>query len=337
MSQTDTPATPPLKIWIAGTSEYSRLLAEWLHSAPSLQIQGVITPAPKPVGRDHSLTPSPVALWADGKNLPKILVGEKIDELIKNSINEQFSLLPCDILLVADFGYYLPKWLLALPRLAPINVHPSRLPAWRGSSPAQRVLLAGETTSAVTVLKVTPAMDAGDMLAQLEFAVDPNWNSQAYYDTAFGLAARQLATILTQFAAGELTPTPQPTDSPTPMAERLSKADSYVSWSLLAQLMGLSSKEQDSPGTPPAGLLMQTLAGQTTAEQMLQLERATRAFHPWPKVWTLLPTPKGWKRLLVRQVSVDQKTNLLVLNRVQLEGKTETSWNEIKNNWLPNS
>ena len=337
MSQSATSSTQPLKIWIAGTSEYSRLLAEWLHSAPSMQIQGIITPAPKPVGRDHILTLSPVALWADTKNLPKILVGEKIDESIKNDINEQFSLLPCDILLVADFGYYLPKWLLALPRLAPINVHPSRLPAWRGSSPAQRVLLAGETTSAVTVLKVTPAMDAGDILAQLEFVVDPSWDSQEYYDTAFGLAARQLAKILTEFAAGTLKPVPQPADSPTPMAERLSKADSYISWSLLAKLMGLSNKELNSPDAPATGLLRETLAVQTTVEQMFQLERATRAFHPWPKVWTLLPTPKGWKRLLVRQVSLDQKTNLLVLNRVQLEGKTETSWNEIKNNWQPNS
>lgn len=337
MQQSTTSSFQPLKIWIAGTSEYSRLLAEWLESAPSIQIQGVITPAPKPVGRDHVLTPSPVALWADTKNLPKILVGEKIDESIKNSINEQFSYLPCDILLVADFGYYLPKWLLALPRLAPINVHPSRLPAWRGSSPAQRVLLAGETTSAVTILKVTPAMDAGDILTQLEFVVDPSWDSQAYYDSAFGLAARRLATILTEFAAGTVTPTPQPPDSPTPMAERLSKADSYVSWSLLTQLMGLSSSEQDSPDAPATGLLRDTLAAQSATAQILQLERATRAFHPWPKVWTLLPTPKGWKRMLIHQVSLDQKTNLLVLNRVQLEGKTETSWNEIKNNWQPNS
>ncbi len=164
MTSASKPTSSPLGVWVAGTSEYSRLLAEWLLSAATIKVQGVITPAPKPVGRDKILTPSPVAQWADAKKLPKILVGEKIDESIKIALNEQFSLLPCDVLLVADFGYYLPKWLLALPRLAPINIHPSRLPAWRGSSPAQRVLLAGETSSAVTVLKVTPEMDAGEIL-----------------------------------------------------------------------------------------------------------------------------------------------------------------------------
>ena len=320
---------------MAGTSEYSRLLAEWLLSAATIKVQGVITPAPKPVGRDKILTPSPVAQWADAKKLPKILVGEKIDESIKIALNEQFSLLPCDVLLVADFGYYLPKWLLALPRLAPINIHPSRLPAWRGSSPAQRVLLAGETSSAVTVLKVTPEMDAGEILAQLEFSVDPKWNSQAYYDSAFGMAARKLATILTDFAAGKLKLTQQPSDSPTPMAYRLTKADSYVSWSTLAELMGLSSTEQQSPEAPTTGLLVETLSSQTSAAKIAQLDRATRAFNPWPKVWTLLPTPKGWKRLILHEVSQDLKTNQLVLNRVQLEGKNPSSWNEIKNNWQP--
>lgn len=323
----------PLRVWVAGTSEYSRLLAERLFTAESIQFQGVITPEPKPVGRDQVLTASPLADWAENKNIPKILVSEKIDANVKNQINEQFSLLPCDVLLVVDFGYYVPRWLLALPTIAPINVHPSRLPAWRGSSPAQRVLFAGEPTSAVTVLKVTPEMDAGDILTQLEFDVEPTWTSQDYYDSAFGLVARQLAQILVNFAAGTLKATPQPIASPTPMAERLSKTDSYVPWSILAATAGLSHAETDFADAPQTGLLQETLKTQTVTEQAHQIERAVRAFSPWPKVWTVLPTTKGWKRLILHHAAVTNQT--LQLTRVQLEGKDPSTWNEIKNNWAP--
>ena len=173
-----------LKLWLAGSSHYSLLLAKTLLTDSRFQFQGVITPAPKPIGRQQILTPSPMAVWADQAKITKILLNEKIDTEAKTIITDQFSTSGCDVLLVVDFGYFIPEWLLKLPRIAPVNVHPSLLPRWRGSSPAQRVLLAGETNSAVSVIKVTMQLDAGEILTQLPLKVAPDWTSSDYYQAA---------------------------------------------------------------------------------------------------------------------------------------------------------
>jgi methionyl-tRNA formyltransferase len=67
-------------------------------------------------------------------------------------------------LLVVDFGYLIPTWLLQLPAIAPLNIHPSELPKWRGSSPGQFALLfknlGRETTqTAVTLMVMNEGLD----------------------------------------------------------------------------------------------------------------------------------------------------------------------------------
>lgn len=328
-------STAPLSILLAGSSAYTLQLAKVLFADPRFRITGVLTPAPQPIGRHKTLTPSPVQIWAEAQEIPVLLISEKIDQNVKKSVIEHNDRSKCDFLLVVDFGYFVPNWLLALPQLGPVNVHPSLLPRWRGSSPAQRVLLAGETESAVSVIMMTDKLDAGDIVAQLPFSVNPAWNSQAYYEFAFNLLAPKLGTILSDLASGSLTLHPQPIDSPTPMAARLSKADSYVPWQWVTAACGWTAQEPEEtpPQTPQTGLL-QDLATELNNTQRAQLlARATRAFSPWPKLWTLLPTPKGWQRLIIWQADFDETTQRLKLVQVQLEGRQPSTWNEIKNNW----
>ncbi len=328
-------STTPLSVLLAGSSAYTLQLAKVLFLDPRFKITGVLTPAPQPIGRQKILTPSPVHVWAEAEGIPVILIQEKIDQNVKKLVIEQNNISQCNFLLVVDFGYFVPNWLLALPTIGPVNVHPSLLPRWRGSSPAQRVLLAGETASAVSVIMMTDKLDAGDLVAQLPFSVDPNWTSQAYYEFAFNLLAPQLGTILSDLAAGTLIPRRQPADSPTPMAARLSKADSYVPWHWIAKTCGwVANEPEETPTQAPQIGLLQDLALDMKAVERGQLfARATRAFSPWPKVWTLLPTPKGWQRLIIWQAEFDEATQKLRLVQVQIEGKQPSSWNEIKNNW----
>jgi methionyl-tRNA formyltransferase len=330
------PSPAPLSILLAGSSAYTLQLAKVLLADPRFQITGVVTPTPQPVGRQKTLTPSPVQIWAEAEKIPVLLIPEKIDQNVKKEIVEHNSKVKCDFLLVVDFGYFVPNWLLALPQIGPVNVHPSWLPRWRGSSPAQRVLLAGETESAVSVIMMTDQLDAGDLVAQLPFSVQPNWNSQAYYEFAFNLLAPQLGNILGDLAAGTVTLRAQPPDSPTPMAARLSKTDSYVPWHWLAETCGWTAQEPgEAPAQAPQTGLLQDLASDMNSGERAQLfARASRAFSPWPKLWTLLPTPKGWQRLIIWQADFDEPTQKLKLIQVQIEGKQPSSWNEIKNNWL---
>jgi methionyl-tRNA formyltransferase len=228
----------PLKILVAGSTNHTLELIEALAKDTKFTITGVLTPAAKPIGRTQTLTPNPVETWAKSQQLPVISVFEKIDQTVQKNINEHKNSFGCDFLLIVDFGYFLPNWLLKIPEIAPVNVHPSKLPAWRGSSPGQRVLLAGETNSAVSVILVTAKMDQGDILTQLPVAVDQSWDAGAYYRAAFDLVAPKLAEILVEFAAGHIAPVPQPSSSPTPTAAKLTKVDSFVPWEWLVAACG---------------------------------------------------------------------------------------------------
>ena len=127
------------------------------------------------------------------------------------------------------------------------------------------------------------------------------------------------------------------------MAARLTKADSYVPWQLVCQACGWTTTDTTQMAKTPAvktpaptsGLLLAELKTLTAPkDQAILLERASRAFSPWPKLWTLLPTPRGWQRLILHQVQLDPATQRLNLIQVQLEGKIPSSWNEIKNNLI---
>jgi methionyl-tRNA formyltransferase len=143
-------------------------------------------------------------------------------------------------------------------------------------------------------------MDEGPIIAQLPFTVKPTWTQTEYYQHAFNLICSQLGNLIEQFAKGELKAKPQPTASPTPVAKRLTKQDSFYDWSAIKQAM-------------------------ENGKQAVALERACRAFYPWPKLWTKVPTHRGEKRLIIHHCHLDQASKL-VLDKVQLEGKNEVIW-----------
>jgi methionyl-tRNA formyltransferase len=218
--------------------------------------------------------------------------------------NVQPHLLPtCDFLLVVDFGYYIPDWLIHFPRQLAINVHPSALPQYRGASPGQYVIKNGDSTSAVSLITLAAAMDAGDLLAQIPFAVCPTWTTSDYYTYAFQLitcgSPSCLAHTLTNFTTGAITMTPQ-IGAPT-FAPKITKADAFIPWTDLNQaLHGINA----------------TLS--------TRIERHIRAFQPWPLAWTLAPTTTGEKRLQL--LTSHLKHQLLILDQVKLEGDTIKSW-----------
>lgn len=288
---------------IAGSTKRTVQVAETLLKDPRFTISLVITPQPRKVGREKIHVQNPLHAFAQQHKLPTVLVKTKLDSEVQQQIEQPFNQTPFDFLLVVDFGYLVPKWLLDLPKIAPLNIHPSKLPAWRGASPGQFVLLNGETESAVTLMVMNEALDKGPTIVQLPFAVDQTWTQLEYYQYAFNLICPQLGDLIEQFAKGELKAQPQPLESPTPLADRLSKQDSFRPWADIQQTM-------------------------TNGTNAQALERACRAYFPWPKLWTLVPTAQGEKRLIIHRCHLDQN-GTLALDEVQLEGKTKTFWNEI--------
>lgn len=292
-------------IAIAGSTQRTAQVARTLSNDPRFSVALIVTPQPREVGRKKVLTNNPLHQFAESDDIPTVLVDKKLDVEVREKIESHFQKTPFDFLLVVDFGFLVPKWLLELPKIAPLNIHPSLLPRWRGASPGQYVLLHGETESAVTLMIMNERMDEGPILAQLPFAVKPTWTQTEYYQHAFDLICEQLGDLIEQFAQGKITPQTQPAESPTVTADRLSKEVSFRDWAVIQEAL---------------------IAG----TRAVKLERACRAYSPWPKLWTLIPTAQGEKRLIIHRCSIDENGKLF-LDEVQLEGKTKTSWSEVSN------
>jgi len=317
-----------LTIAIAGSTNHTVICAQALLHNPNFKISWILTPQAKPVGRKKELKQNPLHQFALKNDIPVVLVDRKIDDEIKEiiikgmeknkKIANHFSLITPHFLLVVDFGYFIPNWLLKLPNIAPVNIHPSDLPKWRGSSPGQFVLLAGDKKSAVSIMEINDKFDQGPIINKQQFEVDPSWTQTEYYLYSFNLISKALPQILVKYANKEITAKTQPLESPTPMARRLKKADAFVDWQILTDLMQNEAKDENLSVKLP-------LANPNSA----QIVQACKAFQPWPVLWTLVPTTKGEKRMKIYACHVEQSK--LILDEVQIEGKNKTKWNEIKN------
>lgn len=292
------------KIWIAGSTHRTKQVAATIKADKKFKIELIITPQPRQVGRKQTTVINPLHQFALDHQIKTILVDKKIDQQVNQQLKR---LAPPDLLIVVDFGFLIPDWLLTLPQKASLNIHPSLLPKWRGSSPGQNVILHGETDSAVTLMQIVKQMDAGPILVQLPFEVKESWHSNDYYQHAFDLICRQLTTYLVDFLEGKITPQPQPLHSPTPLATKITKDQAFFSWDDLKKAM-------------------------ETGEKAKTIERASKAYYPWPKLWTKVPTSQGEKRLIIHQAAINNRK--LVLDQVQLEGKDPTHWQTIKANIL---
>ena len=156
------------------------------------------------------------------------------EDASEESFVEELSALAPDVIVVASYGQFLKRNLLAAPRLGVINVHPSLLPKYRGASPIQWALANGETTTGVSVLYVTPKMDAGDILAQEAYPIDPDDTFCTLEPKLAALGMELLARVLDNFRNGQTEGRPQD-ESQVTFARKLTKADACVDWQLPAR------------------------------------------------------------------------------------------------------
>ncbi len=324
-----------LSIAVAGSTKRTLQCIQALENHPQFSISAIITPEPKLVGRKQVLTTNPVHQWAKDSDKHIHLVSKNLNG-VKDAVLGAGSTPRPDYLLVVDFGYLVPQWLLEWPTQAPLNIHPSNLPRWRGSSPAQFALLYGDETSAVSVIEMTEQLDQGPVVSQIEFEVDPSWTQDEYYEHSFELVSSELAEIILKHAGGTLQSTPQPQESPTPIAGRLKKEDAFISWQLItAAMKGENTSEQQLTPDNISKLLREAFL--SCNDLALLIERATRAFQPWPELWTLVKISGIEKRMKIQEVSVldngaehgANTRHTLQLKTVCIEGKPPTPWSDV--------
>jgi methionyl-tRNA formyltransferase len=147
---------------------------------------------------------------------------------------DQIAALAPDLGVVVAFGQIFPERLLTLPRLGCINVHASLLPKYRGASPIQAALLAGEKKTGVTLMRMEAGLDSGPILAQEEVEVRSWETAEELSPRLAKLGAQLLVSTLEPFAQGALKERRQ-RDESVSYAPRITKRDGQVNWALTAQ------------------------------------------------------------------------------------------------------
>ncbi len=146
-----------MKIIYAGTPAYAVAPLKALVESGA-QVVGVLTAPDKPVGRKAILTPPPVKVYAQEADIP-VLQFDKVRLHV-----EELKALGADMMITCAYGQILTDEILGLFAQGVWNLHASLLPKFRGASPIQSAILAGETHTGVTVMKTERDLDSGDIL-----------------------------------------------------------------------------------------------------------------------------------------------------------------------------
>jgi methionyl-tRNA formyltransferase len=131
----------------------------------------VVTKKARPKGRGYSLDDNEVKKAAEELDIPLIEINSFKDDVVKTLPDYR-----PDLFVVASFGLIVPKWVLDVPLVGPINVHPSLLPLYRGPSPIQWAILSGDEMTGITLIRMNEKMDEGDVIYQEQVMIRQNEN-----------------------------------------------------------------------------------------------------------------------------------------------------------------
>lgn len=220
---------PPLRVAFFGTPDFAVPTLDAL-LASRHQVVAVVTQPDRPRGRGQKVVLSPVKARAAESGVPVL----QPTKLRHAAFVEAFTALQADLGVVAAYGRILPAALIETPRLGMINVHASLLPRYRGAAPIHRAVIAGETVTGVTIMRVVEALDAGPMMAVKDRAIGPDETSQDIERSLAGIGAGLLVEVADQLAAGLSRETPQDERLAT-YANRITREDGLINWSLAAK------------------------------------------------------------------------------------------------------
>jgi len=186
-------------------------------------VLAVYTRAPKPAGRGQDLRKSPVHLAAEEFGLPVFTPKSFRDP----ADVEIFASLGAQAAIVVAYGLLLPKPILDAPELGCLNLHGSLLPRWRGAAPIQRAIMAGDTRTAATVMKMDEGLDTGPVALVEEIPIGPNMTAGELHDEMMRRGADLMGRALAALERDALEFTPQP-ETGVVYAKKIEKAEARI-------------------------------------------------------------------------------------------------------------
>jgi methionyl-tRNA formyltransferase len=214
-----------VRVVFLGNARWSVPALEAVAGSGRHQVALVVTRAPRPAGRGSRPTPTPVALAARRLGLPLAEV-----ETVKGGSGlEALRAARPEVLAVVAYGEILPREVLEVPTVAPVNVHFSLLPALRGAAPVQRAILAGLDRTGVTTFRMDEGMDTGPVLLAAEEPILPDDDAGSLGGRLAVLGGELLVRTLDGLAAGTVVERPQDEAGAT-YAPKLGPEDRVIDW-----------------------------------------------------------------------------------------------------------
>lgn len=257
----DPPDDGRVRTVFLGSGAFAVPALRLLAANPLVLIVCVVTAVPKPVGRAQVFRATPVDAAARELDIQPVLTPPKLRS--PHAIDAILALRP-SLAVLADYGQIVPPPLLDLAHGA-LNLHPSPLPRFRGASPIPATILAGDAETAVTLMRMDTGLDTGPIVAQTRLALEGTESAPAMEARLARLGAELLAGSLAGWLDGSLTAVPQAEDGVI-LTRPLRREDGRL----------------------------------TAALPAATLERAVRAYQPWPGTFLEL----DGERLVVNAASV---------------------------------
>lgn len=274
------------RIAFFGTPELAVFVLEELSKA-GLAPDLVITAPDKPKGRGLVLTPTPVKTWAQ-KNSILALQSQKLDSDFISKLCA-LSPIPYTLFIVAAYGKIIPKEILEIPKYGTLNVHPSLLPEFRGSSPIESAILSGKEKTGVSIMVLDEEMDHGPIVAQKEIPLSETVGKNELSEKLFRLGGEILAEIIPKWIAGETKATPQE-HAKAIYTKKISKEDGLIDLS---------------------------------ADPVFNY-RKIRAYEGWPGTYFFAKKNGAKIRVVIKEAEI--KDDKLIIKKVVPESKKETNY-----------
>ena len=213
-----------MDIVFAGTPRFAEVALRALLDAGH-RVPLVLTQPDRGAGRGRRVRPSPVKALAEHRSLPVLQPVSLRDQAVVDTIAQESP----DVMVVAAYGLLIPKTILTLPRMGCLNIHASLLPRWRGAAPIQRALIAGDTTTGISIMQMEEGLDTGPILLQEAVPIAPDDTAGTLHERLAALGARLIVEAL----ASPLTPRPQGAVGAT-YAAKITKEEARIDWSRAA-------------------------------------------------------------------------------------------------------
>lgn len=291
------------RVVFMGTPRFAETILRTLLEA-NVSVVAVYTQPDRPSGREQEVTQSPVKQLAESKNIPV----EQPARLDDTAIDTLSSHKP-DIVIVAAYGKILPEKMLGIPRFGCVNVHASLLPRWRGASPIQNALLAGDTETGISIMLMDRGMDTGPLLGQSSIPIAPDDTTETLLPKLMEKGSSLLLSILPEWLEKKIEPTPQQETGAT-LCQLIERDDGKIIWS----------------------------------DEATSIYNRFRALTPWPGVFTFWKKDGSLLRVKLHRISLQKKSpetkhelgqvfeigekvgvqtpeGIILIDEIQLEGK----------------